>query len=187
VRRITIVAVAVAASAGLLAGCAAGPTIKSTVGAGSPFCTDLAKFAGENAPLADAAAETPPALVQSLSPLEALLKQMLKEVPSADTVNTKPIKADVQTVVNVYADVISALQQPGVTVKAAVNAVNKKEGQTLTDAAGRLDAYAGKVCSVSTTTTVAPPTTAGPTTTAAPVGPTAPPTTAASGTSTSGP
>ncbi len=179
-------AVAVAASAGLLAGCAAGPTIKSTVGAGSPFCTDLAKFAGENAPLADAAAETPPVLVQSLSPLEALLKQMLKEVPSADTVNTKPIKADVQTVVNVYADVISALQQPGVTVKAAVDVVNKKEGQTLTDAAGRLDAYASKVCSV-TTTTLAPATTAGPTTTAAPVGPTAPPTTAASGTSTSGP
>jgi hypothetical protein len=195
VRTRNIVAVDAVTSALLLAGCAAGATIKTTIGPGSPFCNDLTTFAPQAATLNDAAGQSRAALLQELPPIQALLTKLEGEAPTGDTVNGKPLKADVGVVARVYGDVITSLRNASTTDPAAVTkalaAVYAKDGQALTVAAGRLDPYAGTVCKVSlpaatattsssvpaTTSTVAPLGPAAPTT--VPVGPAAPTTTAA--------
>jgi hypothetical protein len=201
VRTRNIVAVGAVTSALLLAGCAGGATIKTTIGPGSPFCNDLATFAPEAATLSDAAAQSRATLLQALPPIQALLTKLANEAPTGDTVNGKPVKADVGVVARVYGDLITDLQNASPTdpaaVKKAVAAVDAKEGQALTDAVGRLDAYTSPVCKVSpaatattsssvpsTASTVAPVGPAAPTT-IAPVGPAAPTTTAPATTTTS--
>ena len=191
-----IVAVGAVTSALLLAGCAGGATIKTTIGPGSPFCNDLTTFAPQAATLNDAAGQSRAALLQELPPIQALLTKLDNEAPTGDTVNGKPLKADVGTVARVYGDLITDLRNASPTDPAAVTkalaAVYAKDGQALTDAVGRLDAYASPVCKVSvpsatattsssvpgTSTTLAPVGPAAPTT--APVGPAAPTTTAPS-------
>jgi hypothetical protein len=201
VRTRNIVAVGAVTSALLLAGCAGGATIKTTIGPGSPFCNDLATFAPEAATLSDAAAQSRATLLQALPPIQALLTKLANEAPTGDTVNGKPVKADVGVVARVYGDLITDLQNASSTdpaaVKKAVAAVDAKEGQALTDAVGRLDAYTSPVCKVSpaatattsssvpgAASTVAPVGPAAPTT-IAPVGPAAPTTTAPATTTTS--
>jgi hypothetical protein len=201
VRTRNIVAVGAVTSALLLAGCAGGATIKTTIGPGSPFCNDLATFAPEAATLSDAAAQSRATLLQALPPIQALLTKLGNEAPTGDTVNGKPLKADVGVVARVYGDLITDLQNASSTdpaaVKKAVAAVDAKEGQALTDAVGRLDAYTSPVCKVSpaatattsssvpgAASTVAPVGPAAPTT-IAPVGPAAPTTTAPATTTTS--
>src|SRR6202163_1773191 len=94
VRTRNIVAVGAVTSALLLAGCAGGATIKTTIGPGSPFCNDLATFAPEAATLSDAAAQSRATLLQALPPIQALLTKLGNEAPTGDTVNGKPVKAD---------------------------------------------------------------------------------------------
>jgi len=189
------VAVGAVTSALLLAGCAGGATIKTTIGPGSPFCNDLTTFAPEASTLNDAAAQSRAALLQELPPIQALLVKLENEAPTGDTVNGKPLKADVGVVARVYGDLITDLRNASPTDPTAVTkaheAVDAKDGQALTDAIGRLDAYAGPVCKVSVpsatattsssvpgaASTVAPVGPAAPTT-AVPLGPAAPTTTA---------
>ena len=177
-----IVAVGAVTSALLLAGCAGGATIKTTIGPGSPFCNDLATFAPEAATLSDAAAQSRATLLQALPPIQALLTKLANEAPTGDTVNGKPVKADVGVVARVYSDLITSLRNASPTdpaaVKQALAAVDAKEGQALTDAVGRLDAYAGPVCKVSVpaataTTSSTVPGTASTASTVASIGPAA--------------
>jgi hypothetical protein len=180
-----IVAVGAVTSVLVLGGCG-GAVIKKSIGPGSPFCTDLATFATQVAPLADAAAETRPALLQTLPPIHALLVKMQAEAPTADTVNGKPLKADVMAVAGIYADLITALQNASATDPAAVRnalaAVYSKQGLAVTNAVNRLDAYTKPVCGVTTasatSSTTTSSTTAPTSTTVAPLGPVAPSTTA---------
>jgi hypothetical protein len=192
VRTRNIVAVGAVTAALLLAGCAAGATIKTTIGPGSQFCNDLGTFVPQAAALNDAAGESRATLLQMLPPIQALLAKLQNEAPAGDTVNGKSMKADLGVVARVEGDLLTALQSTSATDPAAVQKarapVYAKEGQALTDAVGRLDAYASAVCKVSTgsapTTTGSPPattTSSVPATpsTAVPVGPAAPTTTAA--------
>jgi hypothetical protein len=182
VPRIKLVAAAAAASLVLLASCAKGPTIKSTVGPGSPFCTDMATLANDLVVLNDAAAQSRDELIQTLTPLHAQLVKLEAEAPAADTVNGHSVKEDLGTLVTVYGDLLTELQNASPTdpnaVKDALHTINAKYGQAATDAVNRLDAYANTVCHVSipTTTTTTPgssrPSTTS--TTSAQVGPTAP-------------
>lgn len=176
-----IVAVGALVSASLLAGCAGGATIKTTIGPGSPFCNDLGTFATKAVTLTDAAGSSRAALLQALPPIHDLLVKLQGEAPTGDTINGKPLKADIATVASVYAATIAALQNAGATdpaaVRTALASVDAKQGQALTDAINRLDAYTSPVCkvgavspSVSTSTSV--PSSVGP------VGPAAPSTTA---------
>ena len=171
-----------AASLLLLAGCAKGPTIKSTVGQGSTFCTDIATFANDVVVLNDAAAQSRDELIQTLTPLHAQLVKLEAEAPTADTVNGHSVKEDLGTLVTVYGDLLTELQNASPTdpnaVKNALHTVNAKYGQAATDAVTRLDAYASTVCHVSIPTTTTsttgsskPSTTS---TTSPQVGPTAP-------------
>jgi hypothetical protein len=162
VRRIMLVAAAGAASLVLLAACATGPTIKSTVSSSSPFCTDMATFANDVVVLNDAAAQSRDELIQTLTPLHAQLVKLEAEAPTADTVNGHPVKEDLGTLVTVYGDLLTQLQAASPTdpnaVKDTLHTVNAKSGQAATDAVTRLDAYASTVCHVSipTTTTSTP-------------------------------
>src|SRR6202521_1348953 len=99
-----IVAAGAATSAMLLAGCAKGATIKSTIGQSSPFCADVATFAVEAVPRNNAAGDSRHALLHSLPPVETLLVKLQGEAPSADPVNGKPLKADVGTIAATYTD-----------------------------------------------------------------------------------
>jgi hypothetical protein len=180
-RRIKLVAAAAAASLVLLAGCST-VHIKSTVGQGSQFCTDIATFANDVVVLNDAAAQSRDELIQTLTPLHAQVVKLEAEAPAADTVNGHSVKEDLGTLVTVYSALLTELQNASPTdpnaVKNALHTVNTQHGQAATDAVTRLDAYASNVCKVSipTTTTTAPgaskPSTTA--TTSAQVGPTAP-------------
>jgi len=167
-----VVAGAVAAGV-LLAGCSGGATIpKKSVGPGSTFCTDMGTFAGRDAAIADAAALSRAAFLQTMAPINTLLVKLSGEAPATDTVNGKPLKADLVTITKVTADMVSAVGSASsdAGVKPALASVNGREGQALTDAVGRVNAYASQVCAVSAATT----STAGvaTTTTALPLGPT---------------
>ena len=183
-RRIKLVAAAAAASLVLLAGLAGCSTvhIKNTVGQGSQFCTDMATFANDVVVLNDAAAQTRDELIQTLTPLHAQLQKLEAEAPTADTVNGHSVKQDLGTLVTVYGELLTELQNASPTdpnaVKNALHTVNAKYGQAATDAVTRLDAYASTVCHVSIPTTTTsttgsskPSTTS---TTSPQVGPTAP-------------
>ena len=181
-RRIKLVAAAAAASLVLLAACAAGPTIKSTVGSSSQFCADITTFANDVVVLNDAAAQSRDELIQTLTPLHEQLVKLEAEAPTADTVNGHSVKQDLGTLVTVYGELLTELQNASPTdpnaVKNALHTVNAKYGQAATDAVTRLDAYASTVCHVSIPTTTTsttgsskPSTTS---TTSPQVGPTAP-------------
>jgi len=154
----------------ILAGCGASAVIKSTTAAGSPFCNHISAFATQAAPLNDAAGESRTALLQVLPPIVSTLQALQKEAPNADTVNTKPLSADIATMARVMQDLINEMQTT-TDVPSALAAVHTKDGQAFTDAVGRFDDYAGTVCKVGqavptlpSSTTVVP---TGPTTTAA--------------------
>ena len=163
-----VVAGAVAAAV-LLAGCSGGATIpKPSVLPGSPFCTDIGTFATRSAGVADAAGLGRTAFVQAMTPIHTELVKLSGEAPAADTVNGKSLKADLATATGGTSDMISAVESASTDagVKAALATVNAKEGQAMTDAIGRIDAYASQVCKVSApaaaTTVIAPATTAVP-------------------------
>ena len=152
-----------------LAGCGASAVIKSTTASGSPFCNHIGAFATQAAPLNDAAGEGRSTLLQVLPPIVTALQSLQKEAPAGDTVNTKPLSADIGTMARVMQDLVSELQTT-TDVPAALSAVHTKDGQAFTDAVGRFDAYASQQCKVGqavptlpSSTTVAP---TGPTTTA---------------------
>jgi len=159
----------VAAVAVVLAACAGGAVIKPpSVGPGSKFCTDVGAVATPLGQLSDAATDNRATLLPLVSGLATSLRSLQNEAPSVDTVNGKSLKTDIGTMATITGDIVSQLNQTS-DVKVALNAVNTKEGQALTDAVGRFDDYAGSVCKVTGPTT----TVAGPTTTA-PIGPTTP-------------
>jgi len=156
-----------------LAGCAGGAVIKPTVGAGSPFCNHVSTFATQAAALNDAATQNSTALLQIVPGVATSVKSLANEAPKADTVNGKSVKTDLGTIATAYQDLVSELQHTS-DARAALAAVNAREGQALTDAVGRFDSYASGVCKVgqavpslpgSSTTTApgSPATTAGPT------------------------
>jgi hypothetical protein len=158
-----------AAALALLAGCAGGAVIKPpSITASSKFCTDVQAFASKAAVLTDLAGQDRETLLRELPGIETSLKDLESEAPVPDTVNGKSLKTDIGTMARVVQDLIDALQQSANT-RAALSAVNGKDGQALTDAVGRFDDYASAVCKVGQ---VAPG--ASTTTTAAPTGPTAP-------------
>jgi hypothetical protein len=162
-------AVAVAAAGVLLVGCAGGAVIKPpSVNAGSKFCTDVGSFATQAIGLNDAAGESRAQLLQVLPGTVTSLKSLQAEAPVPDTVNGKSLKTDIGTMAGVYQDVVDALQSTS-NVRAALSAVNTKDGQAFTDATGRFDDYAGAVCKVNQAVPGAATTT-----TAAQTGPTAP-------------
>ena len=171
-----IVAACAVTAAVLLAGCSTGATIpKKSVGPGTKFCNDVGTFATQSPGIADAAGLSRAAFLKAMAPIHTLLATLEGEAPAADTVNGKSLKTDLTTVANATADMISAVESASAatTLKTALAPVNAKEGQALTDAVGRVDAYAGQVCNVSasaTTTTTAGVAT---TSTAVPLGPTA--------------
>ena len=169
VRTRNSVAAGAVAAVVVLAGCS-GAVVKSTVGPGSTFCTDLGTFATQSALIADGASFSRAQFLQAMPPIHALVVKLAGEAPSADTVNGKSLKADLTTVASVTADMITAVQAAtsDAGVKPALAQVNAKEGQALTVAVGRVDSYTGK-CHLSTTTTTSVPAT---TTTLGPVGPT---------------
>jgi hypothetical protein len=162
-------ALMVAALALLLAACAGGAVIKPpSVGPGSKFCTDVGSVATPLDQLNNAATDSRATLLPLVSSVETGLKTLQNEAPSADTVNGKSLKTDIGTLATITGDIVSQLNQTS-DVKTALAAVNAKDGQALTDAVGRFNAYAGTVCKVTGPTT----TVAGPTTTAG-IGPTTP-------------
>ena len=173
-----IVAVGALVAASLLAGCAGGATIKKTIGPGSPFCNDLGTFATRSVALTDAAGSTRADLLQALPPIHDLLVTLQGEAPTGDTVNGKAVKADIGTVATVYAATIAALQRASATdpaaVRTALASVDATQGQALTDAVNRLDAYTNPVCKVGAVS----PSVSTSTTTPASVGPAAPSTVA---------
>jgi hypothetical protein len=162
------------AAALLLAGCATSAVIKSSVGAGSPFCNQLASFATQAASLNDAAGETQAQLLQVLPGVVSSLNALGSAAPANDTVNGKLLKNDIATLARVDQDLIDELKHNS-DVRSALATVNAKDGQALTDAAGRFDDYSGSVCSVKQATpnlgTSSSSTTS---TTGSPTGPTAP-------------
>jgi hypothetical protein len=159
----------VAGAAGLLlAACSTSAVIKTTTTAGSPFCTSVEAIATQSAPLNDAAAQTSNELLQQLPPIVTSLKALETAAPATDTVNGKPLKTDIGTMASVNQDIIDELQR-NTNVKNALATVNGKEGQAMTDAVGRFDAFASQVCRVGQATPGASTST-----TIAPTGPTAP-------------
>lgn len=190
-----------AVAAAVLVGCSTGPVIHATIGRGSTFCTDLETFAALARPLGDAANQSLSALQAQVTPVRDQLQHLYDTAPAADNVDGHPVKTDLQTELNVYTQLVNALQAASPSdpnaVANALDKVNTQQGEALTAATGRLDSYTRTVCGVTVTTSTSSPstssstvpssttsTTAGgaggaTTTTGAPVGPVGPSTTAA--------
>jgi hypothetical protein len=176
-----------------LSACASGPPIKSSVGKGTPFCTEMGTAATLAATLSPA--EPLATLQQQVTAVHAELLKLQSQAPAADTVGGHLLKTDIGTEANGLAQLATQLQNanPHSTdpVQTALTAVQASLGGELTAATDRVDDYAKSVCGVVevtgiTTTTAGGGTTATSVTTAttlAPSGPTLGP----SGSTTSAP
>ena len=137
----------------VLAGCASGPVIHSTIGQGSKFCGDLSSFSLQAEELNNGG--TLAALQSEVPAVHQALVTLAQEAPPADTVGGHLVKTDLNTEATAYGQLATALQQADPSdPNAAGDALKKVEEQSggaVTDATGRLDDYAHKACGVNPT------------------------------------
>jgi hypothetical protein len=124
----------------------------------------MSDFATAAQALENGAGMSRDALIAALTPVHAQLVKLEGEAPPTDTVDGKSVKEDLGTLVAVSSELIGELQNVSPSDPAAVqkvlSSVNQQHGEAVTNAVNRLDAYASKVCKISTSTS-------GPTTSAA--------------------